>query len=247
MYRYPDARLAGLLSWIKLVDVYTVVSSSVIAGVYIGVGVLGMLLGFIFYPKMMRGIAGGMKRIEAKLTQVPMQDVLSGILGLIVGLILALLLSTLINRIPIPWLSMLLSVIVYVLLGYLGVAVAVRRKSELGIVEKITEAKGAEEHEETEEEPAPRGTVTGRSRKKAGRQKPPAPKILDTSVIIDGPCAGCSKCRIFGRQDHRSFLCAAESCGRIADSADALRRQRGRRGLDILQQMQQDSNRCGGH
>ena len=102
--------VASLLSWIKLVDVYTVVSSSVIAGVYIGVGVLGMLLGFIFYPKMMRGIAGGMKRIEAKLTQVPMQDVLSGILGLIVGLILALLLSTLINRIPIPWLSMLLSV-----------------------------------------------------------------------------------------------------------------------------------------
>ncbi len=58
--------VASLLSWIKLVDVYTVVSSSVIAGVYIGVGVLGMLLGFIFYPKMMRGIAGGMKRIEAK-------------------------------------------------------------------------------------------------------------------------------------------------------------------------------------
>ena len=52
--------VASLLSWIKLVDVYTVVSSSVIAGVYIGVGVLGMLLGFIFYPKMMRGIAGGM-------------------------------------------------------------------------------------------------------------------------------------------------------------------------------------------
>lgn len=234
--------VASLLSWIKLVDVYTVVSSSVIAGVYIGVGVLGMLLGFIFYPKMMRGIAGGMKRIEAKLTQVPMQDVLSGILGLIVGLILALLLSTLINRIPIPWLSMLLSVIVYALLGYLGVAVAVRRKSELGIVEKITEAKGAEEHEETEEEPAPRGTVTGRSRKKAERQKPPAPKILDTSVIIDGRVLAVANAGFLeGKIIVPSFV--LQELRHIADSADALRRQRGRRGLDILQQMQQDSNR----
>lgn len=233
----------SLLSWAQVVDVYTVLSQTVIAGIFIGTGVLGMLLGFIFYPKMMRGITRGVRRVEAKLSQVPMQDVLSGILGLIIGLILALLLSTLINRIPIPWLSMLLSVIVYVILGYLGVAVAVRRKSELGIVEKITEHNGdKEEKEEPEEEAAPRSKAVGRTRKKQERQRPPAPKILDTSVIIDGRVLAVAGAGFLeGQIIIPSFV--LQELRHIADSPEALRRQRGRRGLDILQQMQQDSDR----
>lgn len=233
--------IIGMLNRMQLVDIYAVVPQTMIASIFIGVGVIGALIGFIFYPPIMRSIGKGMKRAEAKLSQLPMQDVLSGILGLIIGLVLALLLSTLINRIPIPWLSMLLSVMVYVLLGYLGVAVAVRRKSELGgIVAKMTEH--SEEPEENEEASTPRGLTVSKARKKNERQKAPAPKILDTSVIIDGRVAAVANAGFLeGKIIVPAFV--LQELRHIADSPDARRRQRGRRGLDILHQMQEDTER----
>ena len=103
---------------------------TMIASIFIGVGVIGALIGFIFYPiRLCAALAEGMKRAEAKLSQLPMQDVSIRYFGFdhradILHYYFLLLLTAFLF----PWLSMLLSVIVYVLLGYLGVAVAVRTK-----------------------------------------------------------------------------------------------------------------------
>jgi uncharacterized protein YacL len=67
------------------------------------------------------------------------------------------------------------------------------------------------------------------------------PMILDTSVVIDG--------RIADIIDTNIFQCklivprfVLEELQNIADSGDKLKRNRGRRGLDILQKLQQNTN-----
>lgn len=66
-----------------------------------------------------------------------------------------------------------------------------------------------------------------------------ANKILDTSVIIDGRIADiCKTGFVEGSLIIPEFI--LEELRHIADSSDVLKRNRGRRGLDILKQMQKD-------
>src|SRR5699024_81686 len=67
----------------------------------------------------------------------------------------------------------------------------------------------------------------------------PKPKILDTSVIIDGRIADiCQTSFLEGTIVIPQFV--LEELQHIADSSDALKRNRGRRGLDILNRIQKD-------
>ena len=67
------------------------------------------------------------------------------------------------------------------------------------------------------------------------------PKILDTNVIIDGRIADiCRAGFVEGQVVIPSFI--LEELQHIADSSDSLRRARGRRGLDILNQMRKELN-----
>ncbi len=67
------------------------------------------------------------------------------------------------------------------------------------------------------------------------------PKIMDTNVIIDGRIYDiCRAGFIEGQIILPGFV--IEELQHIADSADSLRRNRGRRGLDILHQMQNEEN-----
>jgi uncharacterized protein YacL len=64
--------------------------------------------------------------------------------------------------------------------------------------------------------------------------------LLDTSVIIDGRIADiCQTGFVVGEMLVPAFVLNELQC--IADSADALRRNRGRRGLDILHRLQDES------
>lgn len=70
-----------------------------------------------------------------------------------------------------------------------------------------------------------------------GRPKQTNLKILDTNVIIDGRIYEVARSGFLeGRLYIPKFV--LEELQHIADSADALRRQRGRRGLDVLQLLQ---------
>ncbi|MBR0408392.1 MAG: TRAM domain-containing protein [Clostridia bacterium] len=65
------------------------------------------------------------------------------------------------------------------------------------------------------------------------------PKVLDTSVIIDGRIFDICKAGFLeGELVIPAFV--LDELRHIADSADALRRTRGRRGLDILQKIQEE-------
>ena len=65
------------------------------------------------------------------------------------------------------------------------------------------------------------------------------PKLLDTNVIIDGRIADiCRAGFVEGPIFVPKFV--LEELQQIADSSDSLKRARGRRGLDILNQMQKE-------
>jgi uncharacterized protein YacL len=70
------------------------------------------------------------------------------------------------------------------------------------------------------------------------RNSPRQPKILDTSVIIDGRVADiCEAYFLEGTLLAPQFV--LRELQLVADSADSLKRQRGRRGLEVLQRIQQ--------
>lgn len=65
------------------------------------------------------------------------------------------------------------------------------------------------------------------------------PKLLDTSVIIDGRIADiCQTAFLEGTLIIPMFV--LEELQHIADSSDALKRNRGRRGLDVLNRLQKE-------
>lgn len=158
-------------------------------------------------------------RVEIELRRFTSLDLILGLAGLLLGLVIAFLLSQLVMNIGIPVLGPVLSVIFYILFPYIGIIVTTRRKDISNIGEKF----------------AQKSTV-----KKSKKKETSIYKILDTSVIIDGRIKDiASSGFIEGTLVIPNFV--LQELQHIADSADDQRRKRGRRGLDILKQMQNEA------
>ncbi|HEU4962504.1 MAG TPA: PIN/TRAM domain-containing protein [Bacilli bacterium] len=157
------------------------------------------------------------KWCEEKLLKTPFPDVLAGVFGMVVGLIIAYLMAPAIGLIPVVGSSV--QFFTSVLLGYMGFRFFfTKREDLLHIFPKFG------------------------GKDKAGKQgenRPGDAKILDTSVIIDGRIADIVKTGFLdGVLVIPSFV--LEELQHIADSSDVLKRNRGRRGLDILNKIQKE-------
>jgi uncharacterized protein YacL len=148
--------------------------------------------------------------------QVPAQQLLAATIGLIVGLIIAALTSFPLSLLPEPWRSVL-PFASLVLFGYLGAWVMVMRERDIFAM------------------------FSGRlGREGFARAASEKVVLLDTSVIIDGRIADVSRTGfIDGTMMIPRFVLA--ELQHIADSPDSLRRNRGRRGLDVLNRLQKES------
>ena len=146
---------------------------------------------------------------------------MAAILGLFVGLLLGLLLGLPLAQIEGPlgtWLP--LGISLFLGLGMMGLTVAKR-------FDLIAAAEGAGL------DPAARREATTHDGGRAARI------VVDTSVLIDGRIAEIVDSGfIYGTLVVPRFV--LEELQHIADSSDALRRNRGRRGLEILSRMQRD-------
>lgn len=158
---------------------------------------------------------------ERELQNIPATDIMVGSIGLIIGLIIAYLISQLLINIPIPFVGNIMSAFLYLFLGYLGIRIATKNTPDiLALPAKM------------------RGPVV-KEKAKHEFQEGCKPKILDTSVIIDGRIADISKTGfIEGPLVIPEFV--LEELQHIADSSDNLKRNRGRRGLDILNKIQKE-------
>lgn len=192
-----------------------------VAAPYVGL-VLGAIILFILSLWLADYIVSFFSWIEELLMKAPLADLLFGSVGIIIGLIIAYFLIIPIQSIEIQIVSQVVPIFLSLLLAYFGFQVGFKRRDEF--LNLLTMQK-----KDKKKNP----TVADNS------VAMPKPKILDTSVIIDGRIADiCQTSFLEGTIIIPQFV--LEELQHIADSSDALKRNRGRRGLDILNRIQQD-------
>lgn len=186
---------------------------------------LGLVI-FLILAEMSAGfIMRKLKQVEVYLGKQSPSYLLFGSLGTIIGLVLAAIISIAFNNVPQPFNS-LIPIVLMIILGYLGFRVGTTRRDEWRKLLNVrTKPKEAPES----------GDILER---KAGDNFRKF-KLLDTSVIIDGRVEAIAKTGfIEGTLLVPTFV--VHELQLISDSADALKRGRGRRGLDILNRMKED-------
>lgn len=188
--------------------------------------ILGAILFYALTFWLIDYVVNFVKWFEDTLIKAPVTDILFGTLGLIIGLIVAFLLGVAVNDIEIPVVNTVVPILLTLILGYLGFQVGFTKRDELiQLFSRTTPAKKPLDingQQLTSEQP-----VSKRH------------KILDTSVIIDGRIADiCQTGFLDGEIVIPQFVLG--ELQHIADSSDALKRNRGRRGLDILKRIQRD-------
>ena len=163
-------------------------------------------------------IRHGAKRFqfwENRIAETPSLELMSGIAGLIVGLVISVLLFPTLTKAG--WVGTAAAYALTAILGIYGFRIGSKKRDDLANM---------------------LANGFGERKSKSG---PPANshKILDTSVIIDGRIADiCKTGFIEGTLVIPEFV--LEELQHIADSSDLLKRNRGRRGLDILNKIQKE-------
>ena len=178
---------------------------------------IGAVIGALVAPYLTTKPARSVRRV---VRQLPAQQIVAGTIGLVVGLVIAALLVLPLSRLPSPF-GDILPAIGAIVFGYLGITVMVLRS------EDITDLVGGRWRK-------PQAVKT------ESKTDEPMPVLLDSSVIIDGRIADISQTGfIMGPMYIPRFV--LNEVQYIADSADSLRRNRGRRGLDMLNKLQRES------
>ena len=171
----------------------------------------GAVLGLLLTPWVTTRPAKWFRR---QIHQLSVQQLVAAAIGLVVGLVIAALFTLPLSRLPAP-LGSVLPLVAAIIFAYLGVTVMLLRHEDfLGFVKTVF----------TKEGPLGGDNYV----------------LLDTSVIIDGRIADISQTGfISGTMLVPRFI--LNELQHIADSSDTLRRKRGRRGLDMLRRLQEES------
>jgi len=159
--------------------------------------------------------------IRKRLSSVSAQTLVYGLIGLICGLIAAALLAYPISLLPAP-LGSILPFIAVLLFGYLGIVLFVARQKDLHNIFRSLSKNAASE-----------------AKSESGGLHDTNRILVDTSAIIDGRISDIARTGFIpGRLLIPRFV--LNELQYVSDSADNLRRQRGRRGMDVLADLQKD-------
>lgn len=182
--------------------------------------VLGAIIFYLITFWAVDYVTNFVKWFEESLVKAPITDIIFGSVGLVFGLIIAFLIGFALNAIQVPVVNTVAPILLTLLFGYLGFQVGFKKRDELlGLFSNKSKKKAGEE----DVEKSSKGSL----------------KILDTSVIIDGRVADiCQTGFLDGTIVIPQFV--LEELQHIADSSDVLKRNRGRRGLDILNRIQKE-------
>ncbi|MBE8954248.1 MAG: PIN/TRAM domain-containing protein [Quinella sp. 2Q5] len=216
--------------------------------------IAGGLGGRIISPYLIGKLGKFTSFVEKQLSKMPINDVIAGAVGLAIGLIIANLLGNAFARIPVV--GDYIPVVFSIVLGYLGIRLTIKKRKELAgsfdFMHTIRDAirsrdidkskDTAKPDEKISDTPAPDAPPerTKVNLVKLQEHRDKNYKLLDTNVIIDGRIADiCKTGFLEGTLLIPVFV--LEELQHIADSSDTLRRVRGRRGLDVLQKVRENS------
>lgn len=218
--------LGGTIGYLYIpyiINLLDFTEASWVASPYLGM-ILGAIIFFLISYLLADYVVKSLKWVEDALIKLPAVDLFFGSLGLIVGLVIAYFINMTLQDINIDVVSQVLPLFITILLGYFGFQVGFRRREEFVNLLNINK-----------KERDKRRPVDVDAQ---GSNQPQA-KILDTSVIIDGRIADiCQTNFLEGTIVIPQFVLG--ELQHIADSSDALKRNRGRRGLDVLNRIQKD-------
>ncbi|WP_277218904.1 PIN/TRAM domain-containing protein [Peptoniphilus vaginalis] len=201
-------------------------SQKITTGISVVVVLLFALIFFMLSPKAFRALEDLLAIWERQIQRKSFTEVILGAVGLILGLIIAFLISQPIYKIPIPYVGSVISILLYGMLGYLGLNIGMSNKDTIS--EKVRDFTSLAVKRSVK----PKDVVKDRTG---------IPKVLDTSVIIDGRILDIARAGfIEGPLVVPVFV--LEELQHIADSADGLKRNRGRRGLDTVAEIQELKN-----
>jgi uncharacterized protein YacL len=180
---------------------------------------VGYLIGSIYSQEVLGVIIGLVSSgfwilIETMMKRVSVRGLSSVVFGLLFGVIMAKLVADTLALVPFSEsIHASLRVVLTLIFSYLGAIIALRGKDEFNLIIPYVRLRRTDIKE---------GVV-----------------LLDTSAIIDGRVADIYRSHFLsGRLVVPRFV--LHELQRLADSEDDLKRQRGRRGMDILRTMQKD-------
>jgi uncharacterized protein YacL len=178
-------------------------------------GMVGALLGLVVTPFL---TTRPIRAIRARLSEISLKTMLAGLFGLIIGLVVGALIAFPLSLLPSPF-GQLLPFLGAILTTYLSITIFTTRQNDISnLLGSRFGSLGKTESDNPQEDNC---------------------VLLDTSVIIDGRIADIARTGfITGPMLVPSFV--LNELQHVADSSDGLRRQRGRRGLDILNRLQKD-------
>lgn len=231
--------LVFAISGLLIMEVASPFLSQFVSNEYLKVGFLGVtplrlvlgLLGLVVFgslgkwaaPFLMNLIMRFSERMAMYLADLPTSDIFVLAIGVILGLIVAALLGTSFSHLPIigPYISLIFSI----LGAIVGAKVALNKRTDIvSFFNRIWFSSRVKE-----------------SSKKTASHVSRTHKLLDTSVLIDGRILEIIRLGFLeGTIIIPKFV--LEELQKIADSADTLKRNRGRRGLDIVQEIKDLKN-----
>ncbi len=180
---------------------------------YTGLGLLGGLLFLLLNNRFIRRVSNISQEMQAEFEKMPVNQLLTAVLGLILGLIVAALLRQMLSFLGNSVAGAATTAILYLTLGALGYNIGKRRSREF--MAMITRLSGA------------------REKSRIRKHGYAARKYIDTSAIIDGRILEVAKTGfIEGEFVIPQYV--VDELQQVADSSDDAMRQRGRRGLEIL-------------
>lgn len=180
----------------------------------IGLVVGGALLGLIATPYV---VLPPLRLLWRFLTDVPLATLIPVVFGLVLGLVVGALLSIPIGLLPAPYGSNI-PLVVTAAFGIFGIALGIAKSKDIRMLIPLRR-KSADIAQSSQEQPI----------------------LLDTSAIIDGRIADISQTGFLrGTLTIPRFV--LDELRHIADSGDALRRNRGRRGLEMLNRLRKETN-----
>jgi len=183
------------------------------------IGLIGSLAGLVLTPYFTTRPA---RVIRGRLGRLSAETLFAGLTGMVVGLLTAALLSFPISLLPKPF-GQILPFVGVIVFSWLGVSLFVMRQGDImGLFSTLSG----------------RGGEGGSSSSWTNLNRT---ILLDTSVIIDGRVADIAKTGFLpGTLLIPRFV--LNELQYIADSPDGLRRQRGRRGMEVLADLQKQPN-----
>ena len=192
--------------------------------------VMVLLFGIIFYlisPGLYKWISKIIDKMEKSIQRLSAQELIFGSLGTLIGLIIAAFIgapfSGIFSGIH-PAIGPIIFVLLELIAAIIGAEIFIKKKDDISSTLSIFKKNNLREKDKE---------------KKSKSIAKSSAKVLDTSAIIDGRIFDlCKTGFIEGTLVIPSFV--LDELRHISDSSDSLKRNRGRRGLDILNKIQKE-------